>query len=185
MISQNPIFLLATGDFNARSSSWWNNDSVTREDNEIESLTCSYRLSQLISDPTHILQNSSSCIDLNFTNQPNFITDSGVHHSLHPNCHHQIVFSKLSFKIEYSPIYEWLVWNCKNADTQSINKAIKMFNWEKLFRSKNIHDQLKLFNETIENIVSNYIPNKCITCNDKNLSWLNDHIKGLINQKNV
>ena len=63
------------------------NYCVTREDTEIESLTCSYRLNQLISDPTHILQNSSSCIDLVFTNQPNFGIDSGVHHSLHPNCH--------------------------------------------------------------------------------------------------
>ena len=58
-----------------------------------------------------------------------------------------------------------------------------MFNWEKLFQNKNIHDQLKLFNETIVNIVSNYIPNKFITCNDKDLPWLNDHTKRLINLK--
>ena len=94
MISQNPIFLLATSDFNARNSSWWKNDCVTRDGNDIESLTCSYGLSQLISNPTHILQKSSSCIDLIFTNQANFVIDSGVHPSLHPNCHHQIVFSK-------------------------------------------------------------------------------------------
>ena len=42
MISQNPMFLLVTGDFNARNSSWWKNDCVTREGNETESLTCSY-----------------------------------------------------------------------------------------------------------------------------------------------
>ena len=66
----------------------------------------------------------------------------------------------------------------------TINKAIEMFNWEKLFQNKNIHDQLKLFNETIVNIVSNYIPNKFITCNEKDLPWLNDHIKRLINLKN-
>ena len=103
---------------------------------------------------------------------------------LHPNCHHQIVFSKLNLKIEYPPLYERLVWDYKNADSQSINKAIEMFNWEKLFQNKNIHDQLKLFNETIVNIVSNYIPNKFIISNDKDPPWLNDHIKRLINLKN-
>ena len=103
---------------------------------------------------------------------------------MHPNCHHQIVFSKLNLKIKYPPLYERLVWDYKNADSQSINKAIEMFNWEKLFQNKNIHDQLKLFNETIVNIVSNYIPNKFITCNEKDLPWLNDHIKRLINLKN-
>ena len=72
MISQNPIFLLVTGDLNARNLSWWKNDCVTREGNGIESLTCSYGLNQLISDPTHILENSSSCTDLIFTNQPKF-----------------------------------------------------------------------------------------------------------------
>ena len=59
-----------------------------------------------------------------------------------------------------------------------------MFNWEKLFQNKNIHDQRRLFIETIVSIVHNYIPNKCITSNDKDLLWLNYHIKSLINQKN-
>ena len=72
-----------------------------------------------------------------------------MHPSLHPNFHHRIVFSKLNLKIEYPPLYERLVWDCKKTDSQSINKAIEMFNWEKLFQNKNIHDQLKLFNETI------------------------------------
>ena len=59
-----------------------------------------------------------------------------------------------------------------------------MFNRERLSQNKSIHNQLKLFNETIVNIVSNYIANKCITCNDKDPPWLNDHIKHLINHKN-
>ena len=66
----------------------------------------------------------------------------------------------------------------------TINKAIEMFNWEKLFQNKNIHDQLKLLKKTIVNIVSNYIPNKFIIWNDKDPPLLNDHIKRLINLKN-
>ena len=104
--------------------------------------------------------------------------------SLHPHCHHQIVFSKLSLNIKYPPLYEQLVWDYKNADSQSVNKTIEIFNWEKLFQIKNIHNQLELFNETIVNVVSNYIPNKFITCNDKDPPSLNDPIKYLINQKN-
>ena len=95
MVSQNPIFLLVTGDFNARNSSWWKNNCVTREGNKIKSLTCAYGLSQLISDSTHILQNSSSCINVIFTNQLNLVIDFGVHLSLHPNCHIRLYFQKL------------------------------------------------------------------------------------------
>ena len=107
-----------------------------------------------------------------------------MHPSLHPNFHHQIVISKLNLKIAYPPFSERLVWDNKNADSQSINKAIEMFNWEKLFQNKNIHDQLKLLKKTIVNIVSNYIPNKFIIWNDKDPPLLNDHIKRLINLKN-
>ena len=57
-----------------------------------------------------------------------------------------------------------------------------MFN-RKIISRKNILDLLKLFIETIVNIVTNYIPKKWITCNDKDPPWLNDHIKCLINQK--
>lgn len=110
-----------------RIKSWWKNDCETREDSETESLTCSYELSQLISDPTHIAQHSSSCIDLIFTNQLNFIIDNGLQSSLHPNCHDQVVFSKFNLKIEYPPLSKPLVWDYKNAETQSINKAIETF----------------------------------------------------------
>ena len=101
-MSQNPHFILVTVDLNVRSSSGWKND-VTSEGSQVDAVTWSYGLSQLIREPTHILPNSSSCIDLIFMNQNNFIMNSGVHASLHPNCHHQIVYAKLNLKIEYPP----------------------------------------------------------------------------------
>ena len=161
------FFVLVTGDVIARNSSWWKNDCVTREGTEIVSRTCSYGMSQLIFYSTHVLQISSSCIDLVSTNQQNFVINSGVHSSLHPNCHHQIAFSKINIKIDDPPFYERLVRDYINADSKSINEAIEMFNWEKLFQNKNILDKLKLFNETIFSIVYNYISNKCNTYNDK------------------
>ena len=44
---------------------------------------------------------SSPCIDLIFTDQPNLSVNSGVHASLHPNCHHQIVHTSLIFLISW------------------------------------------------------------------------------------
>ena len=100
--------MLVTGDFNVRLSSWWKNDLTTSEGSQVDVITSSFSLIQLIHEPPHILPYSSSCIDLIFINQSNFIMDSGVHASLHPNCYHQIEYAKLSLKIEYSPLYEWL-----------------------------------------------------------------------------
>ena len=61
----------------------------------IKNISSQYGLYQVINEPTHILENSSSCIDLIFTSQPNLITKSGVHPSLHANCHHQVIMLNL------------------------------------------------------------------------------------------
>ena len=149
---RTPLFVLITGDFNVRSTNWWKNDLSMSEGTQVDSLTTFYGLSQIISDPTHILPNSSSCIDLIFTNQPNLVSESGVHPYLHPKCHHQIVFAKLNLKVGYPPLYERLLWDYKNADIPSINPATDIFDWGYSFEGKNVHAQVHFFNETILNI---------------------------------
>ena len=54
--------------------------------------------------------------------------DSGVYASLHPNCQHQVVNVKLKLNIEYPPLYERLVWDYKNNNTQLLNHAHEIFN---------------------------------------------------------
>ena len=99
IIARNPFFVLVTGNFDGRAPKCWRNDMTTIDGTKVDLITTSYGFSQIISDPIHILPNSSSCIDLIFTNQPNLVINSGVQPSLHLNYHHQIVFSKLNLKI--------------------------------------------------------------------------------------
>ena len=82
-------------------------------------------MKQLASEPTHILQQSSICIDLIFTNQPNIAMDSVVDSSQHSKCQHQLIYSKLHLKIEYPPPYIREVWNNSRAETDLINRAIE------------------------------------------------------------
>ena len=147
--------MMILGDFNAKSSSWYSKDITSPEGFRIESLTSFYSLTQIISAPTHILPNSSTCIDLIFVDQPNMIMNSGVHSSLHPNCHHQIVFAKINLKIKYPPPYERIVWNYNKANVECINLTINRFNWENLFSGRNVNEQVYMFNKTILNIFKN------------------------------
>ena len=151
---------------------------------QVDSLTTSYGLSQIISDPTYILPNSSSCVDLIFTNQPNLVPENEVYPSLHPKCHHQIVFAKLNLNVEYPPLYERLIWDYKNADIPSINCAIDIFDWGNSFKSKNVHEQVHFFNKIILNIFHNYILNKTILCNDKDPPWFDNEIRKILTMKN-
>ena len=97
------------------------------------------------------------------------VTESGVHPSLHPKCHHQI-FPKLNLAVEYPPLYERLIWDDKNPDIPSINHIINIFDWGNPFEGKNVHEQVQFFNKIILNIFHNYIPKQNYLCNDKDPS---------------
>ena len=68
------------------------------------------------------------------------------------------------------------MWDYKNADVSSMGKALDLVNWEKLFRNENIDIQVSIFNETILNILSNFIPNKIIGCNDKDPTYMSEQL---------
>ena len=177
---QKPSLSVVAGDFNSTCSSWWSNDINTTEGLIFFSLTSSNGFSQLIHDRTHIQANSSSCIDLVFSDQPNLSVNSGVHASLHPNCHHQIVHSSFKLNIYYLPPYQRLIWDYKKADANIIRKALDTVNWKRLFDSKKINEQVIALNETIL-----YVTNKYITIDDKDPVWMNENIKSKIKTKIV
>ena len=64
-IANKISFLIAVlGDFNARTQSWYQNDIITFDRWEIDIGTSQFGLSYIIKEPTHILSNSASCIEL-------------------------------------------------------------------------------------------------------------------------
>ena len=58
-------------DFNTKSCNWHIHDKTSIKGGTIESITSQFGLHQLINEPTPLLLNSSSCIDLIFTSKPN------------------------------------------------------------------------------------------------------------------
>ena len=109
--------------------------------------------------------------------------NSGVHASLHPNCHHQVVHTNFNLNISYPQPYQHLIWDYKNADSVKIRKALDLINGERLFNNKNINEQVSILNETILNVFSNYVPNKYIAIDHKDPVWMNETIKLKIKAK--
>ena len=107
-----------------------------------------------------------------FTDQPNLVVNSCVHPTLHKNCHYEIKFCKLNLKVEYSPPYERLVWDYKNADKISFRKALKQNNSEFLFQKKNVPEQDFFLNKTLLNVFSHFAPNKIVIFNDRYPPWM-------------
>ena len=62
--SNNRFLTVMIGDFNAKSSNWYLNDISSFEGSQIEFLVSQFAMSQVIKEPTYILDDSESCIDL-------------------------------------------------------------------------------------------------------------------------
>ena len=74
----NPASLIVVSDLNARNSKWWSSDKQNFEVGAIHSSTTSAGYTQLTDQPTHIISNSFSCIDVVFASNPNGIYNSSV-----------------------------------------------------------------------------------------------------------
>ena len=98
----------------------------------------------------HILLDSSSCIDLIFTSQPNLVMESGVQSSLHPNCHYQITYAKFNLKIYYTHPYEREIWHYHKANVDHIRRSIDEFSLEICFPNTSVNNKIHMFNKTIK-----------------------------------
>ena len=111
--------------------------------------------------------------------------ESGIHSSLHSNCHHQIIYARFNLKIYYPPPYERKIWHYKITDIDLTQQAICEYNWGRAFHRKNINEKLSILNNTINNVLSNVITHETITCDDKKPPWFNKNIINLIKNKNI
>ena len=127
---------------------------------------------------------SKSCIDLIFTNQENLFLESGVHPTLHGQCHHQIIYGLLSIKNPAPPPYKRRLWYYDKANTAAIRKSIEMHNWyEALENITSPSHQGEILNEILLNVFSNFIPNELVTVKPNNVPWITRSTKSMIQKK--
>ena len=127
MVNQSSFLVVVLGDVNATLQGWHQNnittfevykiDITTFEVYKIDITTSQFSLRQIIEEPTHILNTSASSIDLISTN---VVIHFGVHPSIHPNSHHQVVFAEYNLSIFYPPPYNRLVWHYQQVITNHI-----------------------------------------------------------------
>ena len=106
LAESNSHLIVVLGSFNIKSKNGYINDKTATEGAKIEFVNSQYGLHQIISEPTHVLENFSSCIDLVFPSQSNLAVHSSVFPSLQLNCHYQIAHAKFNLKIHFPPPYE-------------------------------------------------------------------------------
>ena len=176
---ESPYSVIVTGDFNCRSPLWWPDDISNIEGELFESFTSSLDLHQLVSEPTHFIGNSKSCIDLIFTDEPNLFVETEVHPSIDSLCHHNIISGKINIRCPPVPPFNSQIWHYDKADSNAIRQSIQKFPWERHLAGLSPDEQAGFFTETLLNIFTNFIPNKNIKVESRDPPWINRCIKNL------
>ena len=83
LLSKIHTWLLFMVSLMHKHKGWYPLGKATYESTSIDGITSQLGLEQLIHEPTHIIGEKSSCIDLIFVSQPNLVLESGVQSSLH------------------------------------------------------------------------------------------------------
>ena len=65
-----------------------------------------------------------------------------------------------------------------------IRQAINEFNWQKAaFLNTSVKEKVDIFDSTILNIPTKFIPHEVVLCDDKDPPWFNKKIRALIQKK--
>ena len=180
--TEKPRGIVLTGDFNARSSLFWENDTDTRAGHLLSELAIVNNLGELVSEPTHIRDDGSqTCIDLIFTNQSfAFMNVDVIPHperqSKHLIVHGKILVSHVHhlIKKKYGEYHK--------ANLNKINQVLGNTDWGGQFCNKTVDDITQIFSENFLDVMSRDIPNKVITCNDKDAPWIQMRSKRLLRE---
>ncbi len=143
----------------------------------------SLNMSPLINQPTHVRQNTHSCIDLMITDQTNLIVDLKVHPSFHQNCQHYIIYGVANLQTPSPPSFKRRVWKYHDANVGLLRYDLNSVDFDGELRYLDSIKTTAWFNNKFYSIVSIHIPNSEILCDAKDPPWINERVKNTIRRK--
>ena len=83
-----------------------------------------------------------------------------------PHCYHQIILAKFDLKVFHLPPYERTMWHFSQANSDRIKRAVGLFDWKSALIDLDVNERVPVFNDAITNIMSNFVPNEIVICDD-------------------
>ncbi|MCG7868140.1 MAG: endonuclease/exonuclease/phosphatase family protein [Candidatus Thiodiazotropha taylori] len=175
--NSNIIDIIIVGDFNYNMAS---------DSNKMSDLISQYNLKQLIKEPTHFTEHSSSIIDLILVRNNNNILTSAVTDPFIPDQtrYHCPIIVLLKFLRPKVIAFKRRVWNYKRADFDNFRYLLSQSDLEtRLASINNIDESVKYITETIHEAASRSIPNNVVIIKQSDHPWVTCQIKQLIRKR--
>ena len=169
--------ILITGDFNLDTQKQVSNKKII-------DICQQFNLKQLITEPTHYTETSSSIIDLLFASDSNGILLSGVGVPFLDQTirYHCPIFSVLNFAKSDTPTYERHIYLYDKGDYVTFSRELAETNWDAL-KNDDIDAYAINITERITDFANKYIPNKTVKIRSSDPPWLTNSIKRLMRKR--
>jgi hypothetical protein len=169
--------VIITGDFN--------DNQLDYSRTKISFLLTKFSLLQMIDEPTHFTEHSSSLIDLILKNNVNMLIYTGVGPALTDQIrYHCPVIGFINYTKTPTKPFKRKIWLYEYADYEKLRENLFNVNWDSLFLTDDIELITNDITNAILSVADSSIPSKIVTIRKGEPKWLSCNIRKMIKQKN-
>ena len=144
-------------------------------------LFANYGLTQIIDIPTRITEDTTSLIDLFFSNN----TEDIVCHGTLPRiADHDGVLASFKLNLQIAKVKTKLVYDYQKADVDSLINYIKSFDYETSVFSHPVVLQPEKFDQILKDAFAQFVPCKHVTIRPNDQPWSSSYTRLLLRKKN-
>lgn len=168
---------------NARNTLFWNQDTTNTEGRALNAIFQTYNYDEMIHEPTRIVGNTKSCIDLMFTNNPFLFTEIGTRDKIVEICDHHPIFATLKYTLKKPKCYSRWVWDFKRGDFEKFRSLLLEAPWYECYEQNNSNISARKWVELFMYCAEQSVPHyeAIIRPNDKD--FMNSSLRNLMRKK--
>lgn len=175
--------LIVLGDMNARNSAFWDGDNTNTEGRALLASTTHLGLQELLHEPTRVVGDTASCIDLLFTNNHTMVSCVGTRDKIAEVCDHLPIFAQLSVSPKRPNAYKRLVWDYKRGDYTKLCQLILHAPWQSCYVPNDVDTTATKWCALLVECIEACIPHYEATIRPKDKPFMNSEIRGLMRQR--
>ena len=168
--------IFITGDFNI--------DYIKSSNERFKNIVKSYSLTQLVNEPTHYTENSSSLIDLILTTNPNLFLLHGVGDPFAGGeiRYHCPIFGIIKFQKPRTKCFQRKIWKYSEGNYDLFRQKLSDNPWTNV-ENPDINIYAENITNAILDIASSCIPNKIVTIRSSDPPWFHSGLRKLIRKR--
>ena len=163
-----------------------NENQLIVNNNRIKNINLKYSFTQLINEPTHFTESSSSLLDVIIT------CDSDIIHKAYVSEHflpadiryHCPIVGILNIEKVKAKSFKRLIWLYEDGDYDRFHEMLNSQDWDTIIQSNHsINDLAQEFTKILTESAKQTIPNKNVTIRKNDPPWMRNNVRKLIRKR--